>query len=917
MRLSLIRIIAVITLIFLNLITFSAIAVEKIDTTVFDEVAKKKVNRLFKEVARERLTQFDQVGKTSNATKVLLNHFIDSLIDAEEKDREKKIKANFVFSLLVLTRSRFLTKKDAENLLQKHDIEDSENIPENHFLEDAALVDVKEQLEYLPLYLEEVLYLKDIRHEVTNNYEELIKTLLNNSLKNGLDASSDIIEEVNNFVSKKREDFYSGIKSTLAIIEDGILTDKDFIKFEDELNTSFRLTQSGLATYKDQFTKAKFDTDKWNSEYKKGTVSLERVKNKLLEAMKKRKEKIPLQEDYISYRLSLNQFISDLNLSWGDVIKHYEYQYSNIYDYSNPGNYSNELPERLEQAYLFYDWLKSGEDAPTIEVKTKNLGLNNEMATDFWSTEEEKKVRRLKAWNQYFNQHESCSANKRPCIFSFILLEELADQEVIATSTSKNGTVYVINLSRLKQPQLENELFALFAIFFANSIEQQTNKERKFEDVIDVFDFKKARGGIHNEKFQELVISLFNIDPVKMDLKDEKNKLSKVFNSKVCGSYTGAIDTICEDSIEYLVENIKVVTEKEGDKVILEFPDIRTVVREIKHEWFSGKIWPFKEDDFDKEIGKLCKSSEFNIKKEFCVFFLKTGIKMINQDISPQTVKEFVLSLSLPNSLDDEEFKKILSIMIDGDKKDFTNKFLEYVKKEKPFSAYCQRNQDTCFLTVDQFDGCNDTWVSEHIHLKSQNCRGFIAKGVLLSMLDDIPNYISQSVNEENGYEFKQNQFLASNIKRIEQISTWQDFSLYLGISKTNGKFKECTNCVDEPIWGYSGYHSYYHEKIGFKYASACMKTGSLARVLKSPMHLSVYLGGLLYNITSANEDEGSNLSNWVIAGVDYGWNLREIIEINFGFQKFMKIGNTDGPYVFQINVTIPLSDYLYELIDL
>lgn len=72
-----------------------------------------------------------------------------------------------------------------------------------------------------------------------------------------------------------------------------------------------------------------------------------------------------------------------------------------------------------------------------------------------------------------------------------------------------------------------------------------------------------------------------------------------------------------------------------------------------------------------------------------------------------------------------------------------------------------------------------------------------------------------------------------------------------------------------------------------------------------------------MYEITSSGGEEAEELKNWQLVGIELGVFAREIMEINIGTQCFVKPGETTGPCTHSINVSIPLSDYLSEIVDL
>ena len=89
------------------------------------------------------------------------------------------------------------------------------------------------------------------------------------------------------------------------------------------------------------------------------------------------------------------------------------------------------------------------------------------------------------------------------------------------------------------------------------------------------------------------------------------------------------------------------------------------------------------------------------------------------------------------------------------------------------------------------------------------------------------------------------------------------------------------------------------------------MKTG------RSSTHFILYTGGWLYKLSPEDNDLSDELLDRNLIGIEFGIFARETLELNVGIQKLSDQDGKSGPLLLNLNIAIPLSEYLSELASL
>jgi len=245
-----------------------------------------------------------------------------------------------------------------------------------------------------------------------------------------------------------------------------------------------------------------------------------------------------------------------------------------------------------------------------------------------------------------------------------------------------------------------------------------------------------------------------------------------------------------------------------------------------------------------------------------------------------------------------------------GDNRAVIDYTLEYIKEKKPFTTYCTQHPH-CAVEKKE---CKDEGEDEG----KDTCQSQYAFGVLLQMLEDIPAHLTYQEDSKD-YVLNLQTYMPKQIKRIEDIHFAGIFSLYFGIGKSRTWFHDtqtrganCTTaggsweCID-------GLHDFYHDKIGVKVEVPCLSTPS---TWNSPVHFKAYTSGFLYNLSEVSGPNKEFLPHRQLLGLEFGSFVREIVEVNAGFQTFSDPNQGQSEWLFNINLSVPLTDYLSEVID-
>lgn len=268
----------------------------------------------------------------------------------------------------------------------------------------------------------------------------------------------------------------------------------------------------------------------------------------------------------------------------------------------------------------------------------------------------------------------------------------------------------------------------------------------------------------------------------------------------ICGS-----NRTCKEIVLQLVKQSRF----NKDKKAFELPSIPKFLASFAESDTMKKHYTaFCNDSLKGRLGKSCEKT------------LKQFVMVIgSNDSLNDSFRSFIWSLLTNSDHLDGEFVRVMAAMHENKSENIStaDQVPFFVQEYKPFMRYCLKKPDNCYSSYEAYDACEDSsFVDRMICNKTKKkltsecwstyeseigrCRARYAGGILMKMLDDIPNHTVFDKDTEN-YAFNSQTYLAIHIEDIQSISTWQDFSLYLGIAKTISTFsKDIDRCEEEPI---------------------------------------------------------------------------------------------------------------------
>ncbi|MBU2647477.1 hypothetical protein KKI24_22410 [bacterium] len=798
---------------------------EPINKNMVNDIIRKKAKKLAKDYLMDRLLELMQEKKQSRSVHILLKNFTSHIAEYDDKELEKKLKADLVFTFFVLSRSRFVTDSEVNEYLFSDKSSKSLEI-NRRIKEDAALVLTKYELSMIPHQVD--AFIRQLNPS-TNPAPGTSTGSTSNSLTLSDDQYKDLLQKLQKLK-------------------------QDIIDFDNDLGLSWQLIREGL-TYAD---------NEWpgNEPYNIPDLTNPTPVHPLLVKKPDR-------------RKLLAGLIVGLGIGKGLCSK---------------------LPEFKTEC----DKIELAIHQAEVPV-SQYLGLTNEAGLWPKSPTTETPIKRMVAWADYFKA--KCGKTLDVCFTQFLVLEELQDMGALVTDAANKQ--YNLKIDDLKNPDIKDELQAFLLLTVAMAIEDyckgSCHKKIKVEEIIQAFGTGQfSVDQFSNNEFIALFTAIVtdeNSIPLEAlaSVPDSINDPAAKIQLKQRVS-----ETICKDNAFCSIVADALINS-------LSYENGRFKIEE------PLKIIPsiLKDPNLSTELIRLCERENAG-DPALCAAIVPQILPLAAKEKPDlDDFKKLIWTVLLNGKEMNEDFAGILMALQQSDKAALFDRLIDYVKREKPFTNYCLTHPHSCVLDLQR---CEDSPGPDAGCIEINECERRYAKGVVLTMLDDIPNYLDWS-EQDDKYEFNSDRFLTNHIQMIEDVSGWHGFYPYFAIAKSFSHRLDGTDddeyCDSSEVYCSKKGFFFYHEKIGAKLRPDSWKLG------RSTYHATLYTGGLLYQLTPADDDLKNELADRVLVGVELGVFLRETLEINFGGQMLLNNGARNNPIMWNINISFPLTEYLSEIADL